>query len=110
MPIAHCIGFYGMFLVTLAFGGTYYVISAFDPAQAVDLIAEHEITYLFAAPTLFYALTKAANYTPAKMRSLELCLYGGSAIDPQLIGHMAETWENVTLRHIYGTTETMCSG
>ncbi len=110
MPIAHCIGFYGMFLVTLAYGGTYYVISAFDPAHAVDMIAKHEITYLFAAPTLFYALTKAPNYTPEKMHSLELCLYGGTAIDPDLIGHMADCWENTTVRHIYGTTETMCSG
>ena len=110
MPIAHCIGFYGMFLVTPAYGGTYYVISAFDPARAVDLIEEHAITYLFAAPTLYYALTRAPNYVPEKMGSLELCLYGGTAIDPQLIDHMADTWKNVTVRHIYGTTETMCSG
>ena len=89
MPIAHCIGFYGMFLVTLAYGGTYYVISAFDPAQAVDMIADNQITYLFAAPTLFFALTRAANYSPAKMGSLELCLYGGTSIDPPLLDHMA---------------------
>ena len=86
------------------------MISAFDPAQAVDMIAEHNITYLFAAPTLYYALTNAGNYAPEKMRSLELCLYGGTSIDPILVDHMAHAWENATVRHIYGTTETMCSG
>jgi acyl-CoA synthetase (AMP-forming)/AMP-acid ligase II len=110
MPMAHAIGFYGMFLVTLAFGGTYYVVSAFDPAATVEAIEKHKITYLFAAPTLYYALTRAPNYRPERMDSLRLVLYGGSVIPPELIGHMAEHWKNATIRHIYGTTETMCSG
>ncbi|MEJ2120668.1 MAG: AMP-binding protein [Alphaproteobacteria bacterium] len=110
MPLAHAIGFYGMFLVTIAFGGTYYVMSAFDPTVAVDLIEKHGITYLFAAPTLYYAMVNAPNYAPARMSSLELVLYGGAIIDPKLVDHMAGEWENATVRHIYGTTETMCSG
>jgi acyl-CoA synthetase (AMP-forming)/AMP-acid ligase II len=109
MPLAHAIGFYGVFLVTLAFGGMYQAVSNFDPAAVVDLIEDRQLTYAFAAPTLYYALSKAPNYDPAKMRSMELVLYGGSTIREDLIAHMAETWENVTIRHIYGTTETMCS-
>ena len=109
MPIAHAIGFYGVFLVTLAFGGMYQVVSNFDPAAVVDLIEARQLTYAFAAPTLFFALSKAPNYDPAKMRSMELVLYGGSTIREDLIHHMDETWENVTIRHIYGTTESMCS-
>jgi len=110
MPLAHAIGFYGIFLVTLAFGGTYYVVSAFDPAAAVDLIEQRGITYLFAAPTLYYAMVNAPNYAPERMASLELVLYGGAIIDPKLVEHMDGQWANVTVRHIYGTTETMCSG
>ena len=109
MPLAHAIGFYGVFLVTLAFGGMYQVVSNFDPAAVVDLIEDRQLTYAFAAPTLYFALSKAPNYDPAKMRSMELVLYGGSTIREDLITHMAETWENVTIRHIYGTTEAMCS-
>lgn len=109
MPLAHAIGFYGVFLVTLAFGGSYQVVSAFDPAAAVDLIDQQQLTYTFAAPTLYFALTRAPNYAPEKMRSLRLVLYGGSPIPEELIGHMDRTWENAEIRHIYGTTETMCS-
>jgi len=108
MPLSHAIGFYGVFLVTLAFGGTYYVMSGFDPAAAVDIADRHAITYMFAVPTLYHAMTRAPNYDPEKMRSLELVLYGGGAIDPELIRHMDETWP-AAIRHIYGTTETMCS-
>ena len=109
MPLAHAIGFYGVFLVTLAFGGSYQVMSAFDPAAAVDLIDRQQLTYTFAAPTLYFALTRAPNYAPEKMRSLRLVLYGGSPIPEDLIGHMDRTWENAEIRHIYGTTESMCS-
>jgi acyl-CoA synthetase (AMP-forming)/AMP-acid ligase II len=108
MPLSHAIGFFGMFLVTLAFDGTYHVMSAFDPAAAVETIEREAITYLFAIPTLYHAMTRAPGYTPDKMRSLELVLYGGAQIEPALIAHMDETWRAV-IRHIYGTTETMCS-
>ena len=108
MPLSHAIGFYGVFLVTLAFGGTYYAMSRFDPARAVDMTERHAITYMFAVPTLYHAMTGAPGYAPARMRSLELVLYGGAAIDPDLIRHMDEEWP-AAIRHIYGTTETMCS-
>ncbi len=109
MPLAHAIGYYGVFLATLAFGGSYQVMSAFDPAAAVDLIERHGLTYTFAAPTLYHALVRAPNYAPAKMRSLRLVLYGGSSIPEDLIAHMDRHWEQAEIRHIYGTTETMCS-
>ena len=108
MPLSHAIGFYGVFLVTLAFGGTYYAMSRFDPAQAVAMTDRHAITYMFAVPTLYHAMTRAPNYDPGKMKSLELVLYGGAAIDPELIRHMDRAWP-AAIRHIYGTTETMCS-
>lgn len=110
MPLAHAIGFYGVFLVTLAYGGTFHVMSAFDPSAAVELIEKHRINYLFAVPTLYHAMVNAPAYGPDRMRSLELCLYGGSTMPADLIGHMAAQWKNATIRHIYGTTETMCSG
>ena len=108
MPLSHAIGFYGVFLVTLAFGGTYYAMTRFDPARAVEMTERHAITYMFAVPTLYHAMTRAPGYAPGRMRSLELVLFGGGTIDPALIRHIDETWP-AAIRHIYGTTETMCS-
>ena len=42
------------------------------------------------------------------MRSLELVLFGGGVIEPELIRHIDRHWP-AAIRHIYGTTETMCS-
>jgi len=108
MPLSHAIGFYGVFLVTLGFNGTFYVQSAFDPAKAVDLIERHGITYMFAIPTLYLAMALAPNYKAERMKSLQLVLWGGANLDPGMWERMRREWP-CTLRHIYGTTETMCS-
>ncbi len=110
MPLAHVIGFYGVFLASLAHGGSYHIMSAFDPAAALDLIEKRGITYIFAAPTLYYAMLNAPGYAPRRMKSLTLCLYGGAAIDPAMLERMDSEWAKASFRHIYGTTETMCSG
>ena len=108
MPLSHAIGFYGVFLVTLAMNGTYFAQSAFNPVAANDMIEAHGISYMFAVPQLFFALVSAPNYAPNKMRSMELALYGGAAIVPAVLDRMDAEWGGV-VRHIYGTTETMCS-
>lgn len=108
MPLSHAIGFYGVFLITLAYDGTYYCMSSFNPKQAVDMIDTHEITYLFGVPTLFHAIVNAPNYEPARMKSLDLALFGGGAMPGDLLDQMDREW-NAAFRHIYGTTELMCS-
>ena len=106
--LSHAIGFYGNFLVTLAYNGTFYVMSQFKPVTAVDAIDEHAITFLFTVPTIYHAIVNAQNYGPEKMATLDLVLYGGDAIAPQLLDRLDREWP-ATIRHIYGTTETMCS-
>jgi 2-furoate---CoA ligase len=108
VPISHAIGFYGTFLVTLAYNGTFYTMSAFNPVVANDQIERHKINYLFSVPTLYQAMVSAPNYTQEKMASLELVLYGGAPIAPALLDRIDREWP-ATVRHIYGTTEIMCS-
>jgi acyl-CoA synthetase (AMP-forming)/AMP-acid ligase II len=110
MPMSHCIGFYGIVLVTWAMDGTVYLQTQFNPADAVKRIEANKITYLFAVPTLLHAMTQAPNYKPGSMLSLRLVNFGGGSMPPGLFDHMTAKWPDCTLRHIYGTTETMCSG
>ena len=108
MPLSHAIGFYGVFLVTLAFNGTFHIVSEFNPVKIVDMVEREKLTYAFCVPTMFQAMVAAPNYAPEKFASMELCLYGGITIDPDLLEHIDQEWGG-TIRHIYGTTETMCS-
>lgn len=110
MPMSHCIGFYGVVLVTWAMDGTVYLQTQFNPVDAVKRIEANKISYLFAVPTLLHAVTQAPNYRTEAMQSLRLVNFGGGAMPPELFEHMQANWPGCTLRHIYGTTETMCSG
>ena len=105
-PLSHAIGFYCVFLATLAYSGTYYAVSAFNPSAAIDLIEHHRITYLFGVPTMYQALVSAANYSPERMASLQLVLHGGAPIQPALLERLAREWP-ADIRHIYGATEIM---
>ncbi|MBT3917015.1 MAG: AMP-binding protein [Rhodospirillaceae bacterium] len=107
MPLSHAIGFYGVFLAALGYGGTYYVQSAFNPVEAVEMIEQHGITYMFAVPQLYFAMTQAPNYSPDKMKSLQTVLYGGAEIMPDLLIKIDQEWP-AKIFHIYGTTEIMC--
>jgi acyl-CoA synthetase (AMP-forming)/AMP-acid ligase II len=108
MPLSHAIGFYGVFLVTFAFNGTFFVVSEFNPHAIVDLIDREKITYAFCVPTMFQAMVATPDYAPERMASMEIVLYGGITIDPGLLERIDREWGG-TIRHIYGTTETMCS-
>ena len=108
MPLSHAIGFYGVFLVTLALNGTYYVMSAFNPVDAVDMVEKYGITYMFAIPQMYFAMCGAPNYASEKMKTTELVLFGGAKINDTLLKKMDQEWTG-SIRHIYGTTETMCS-
>ncbi len=110
MPMSHCIGFYGIVLVTWAMDGTVFLQTQFNPVDAVKRIEANRITYLFAVPTLLHAVTQAPNYRPEAVQSLRLVNFGGGTMPPELFDHMTAKWPACTLRHIYGTTETMCSG
>jgi 2-furoate---CoA ligase len=105
-PLSHAIGFYCVFLATLAYSGTYYAVSAFNPGAAIDLIERHRITYLFGVPTMYQALVSAPGYAPERMTSLQLVLHGGAPIHPALLERLAHEWP-ADIRHIYGATEIM---
>ena len=78
--------------VTLAYNGTFYTMSAFNPVAANDLIELNKINYLFSVPTLYQAIVSASNYKPEKMASLDLVLYGGAPIMPALLYRIDREW------------------
>ena len=75
MPLSHVVGFYAVFLASLAFNGTWYPVAAFEPAAALDLIEQEQITCLFATPTHFHAMLAAPGFAPGRMSSLTLLAF-----------------------------------
>lgn len=107
-PLSHAIGFHGNFLMSLAYNGTYFLSSAFEPESALASIERHRISVLFTVPTFYFALLNAPGYHPERLASVEALLWGGAAIQPDLLRSLQRECD-ATISHIYGTTETMCS-
>ncbi len=106
MPLFHVVGFYSVLLGALAFDGTYYVCSAFDPAKAVETIERQGITLVYGTPTHFHALLAAPNFTPEKIRSVQLVVYAGAPMPGPLLERVGRAFA-VRIVNIYGTTEVM---
>lgn len=104
-PLFHGIGFYCVFMTTLVYGGTYFLMSSFSPAAALDTIERQRISFLFAVPTILQAMISAPNYRPEKIRSLEFVFHGGAAISSALLDRLCREWP-AHIQHLYGTTET----
>ena len=108
MPLNHAIGFYGVLLPCLALNGTYIVQSAFVPEATVAAIERHRITYLFATPTHYHLMMTAPSFATRDVSSVELLCFGAAPSPYELLQRMSRAFKG-RLRHIYGTTETMCS-
>lgn len=106
MPIFHVVGFYSVLMGMLGFNGTYYVCSAFDPAAAVESIAENRITYLYGAPPHFHGLMAAPGFASEKVSSVDLVVYAGAPMPGPLLDRVSEAFPT-RIVNIYGTTEVM---
>ena len=107
-PLSHAIGFYGNFLMSLAYSGTYFTSSTFDPESVLSCIERNEISLVFTVPTFYFALMSAPGYRPERLSSIRNLMWGGATIRPDLLRSINEDLD-VTTSHLYGTTETMVS-
>lgn len=107
MPLFHVVGFYSVLMTMLAFNGTYYVASAFDPAAAVEALQKHRITLLYGAPTHFHAILSAPNFTPACIASVKDVIYAGAPMPGPLLDRVSAAFGHAHITNIYGTTEIM---
>ncbi|MGD9923353.1 MAG: AMP-binding protein [Pseudorhodoplanes sp.] len=105
MPMYHAIGFYAVFLMALAFNGTFYLFREFVPADVLKSIKQNRLTGLFATPTHLDALTQAIAEAD-DVSSLEIVIFAGAMMPDQVLAKVRRTFD-AKLVNIYGTTEGM---
>ncbi|MHC4046824.1 AMP-binding protein [Bradyrhizobium vignae] len=101
-PISHVTG--SNILPTLIRGGTVYLQSRFEPPMVLDAIAREHINFALLVPTMIYRLLDEPALERAALKSLELVLYGASAMSP---ARLTECLERVgpVFSQLYGQTE-----
>ena len=85
-------------------GATLLLPRAWDPGDALRLIAAERVNHFFAVPTMLRSLCEHAGFATADLTSLRWILSGGSALAPDLIDAFAA--RGLLLQQTYGATET----
>ena len=101
-PISHVAG--TKVLPTLMRGGTVHMLRGFDPDAVLKTIAREHINFTLFVPTMIYVLLDHPALDKTDLSSLELLLYGASAMSPS---RLVEGIERIgpVFSQLYGQTE-----
>jgi fatty-acyl-CoA synthase len=101
-PISHVAG--TKVLPTLMRGGTVHMLKGFDPEAVLKTIERERINFTLFVPTMIYVLLDHPALDKTDLSSLELLLYGASAMSPS---RLAEGIERIgpVFSQLYGQTE-----
>jgi fatty-acyl-CoA synthase len=101
-PISHVAG--TKVLPTLLRGGTVHMLKGFDPEAVLATIERERINFTLFVPTMIYVLLDHPRLDKTDLSSLELLLYGASAMSPS---RLVEGIERIgpVFSQLYGQTE-----
>lgn len=101
-PMSHVAG--TKVLPTLMRGGTVHMLKGFDPEAVLATIARERINFTLLVPTMIYVLLDQPALGRTDLSSLELVLYGASAMSPS---RLVEGIERIgpVFSQLYGQTE-----
>jgi fatty-acyl-CoA synthase len=101
-PISHVAG--TKVLPSLMRGGTVHMLRGFDPDAVLKTIARERINFTLFVPTMIYVLLDHPALDTTDLSSLELLLYGASAMSPS---RLVEGMNRIgpVFSQLYGQTE-----
>ncbi|MFJ9039574.1 o-succinylbenzoate--CoA ligase [Streptomyces sp. NPDC102406] len=102
-PLFHTAGLNMLALPVLLKGGTCVLVESFDPAQTLDLVARHGITFMFGVPTMYDLVAREPAFPTADLTSLRTLTCGGAPVPTSLIATYQE--RGLSFQQGYGMTE-----
>jgi long-chain acyl-CoA synthetase len=106
LPCFHVFGLNVALGVGLAAGMHNVLLGSFDAAEAVAVIAKHEVTIVAGVPTMYDAMLELDDVVAPRdaLRSLRLAVSGAAELPPRLARAFHERF-GVVLHEGYGLTE-----
>jgi fatty-acyl-CoA synthase len=91
-------------LVALQKGAHIVLMPAFDPGQALKLIAEYQVTTMFGVPAMFLFMSQVPEFASADLSSVRSLICGGAPVPETLIKLYGA--RGISFAQGYGLTET----
>ena len=110
LPMFHVGGLCVYLAPAVHFGGTTYVMRAFEAAKALQLLADKQLglTHGFSVPTNLIMIAQLPEFAGADFSHLVNVGIGGAAPSPTLLAQY--TAKGMNLQHCWGMTETATLG
>ncbi|MGW6060758.1 o-succinylbenzoate--CoA ligase [Streptomyces sp. NPDC055189] len=102
-PLFHAAALGMLALPVLLKGGHCLLVESFDPAGALDQVAEHKVSAMFGVPTMYERLTREPRWQVADLSSLRTLMCGGAPVPTPLIEAYAK--RGLAFQQGYGMTE-----
>jgi long-chain acyl-CoA synthetase len=106
-PMFHAASMFGI-LGTAITGARTVIIPMFEPEAVLKLIEEHQVTDTVMVPTMIGLCLAAKGYSPARLASLQMLIYGASPMPAATLKQIHIDLPNLSLVQGYGMTEA-CS-
>jgi 2-furoate---CoA ligase len=104
MPLYHTMGIHSLLAMHLV-GGCFVPQARWNADLALELVAEHRVSSLYLAPTLFYDLLERLRARPADVSSVRAVGYAGAAMTSSLVERCCQALDPEVFVNHYGSTE-----
>jgi fatty-acyl-CoA synthase len=109
MPIFHVSGT-NIGLLGVSRGAKVIVMREFNPAELIEMIVRHSVTYLVLVPAAILALLQHPAAASANFSTVRMLTYGASPIAEALVEQARAAFSNAKLYQLYGLTEATAGG
>lgn len=107
-PLFHLAGLLNAYGVLLN-RGRAVLLSAFDPEQVLQTVAQQAVTYTVMVPAMIEALTRSPGISALDLSSLRLISYGGAPMATSALKRALASLPETRFVQIYGQTESSIS-
>lgn len=92
----------------LSTGTTLVIAGRFRPANLLELVERHEVSYITGSPTMWHALVREPTAGECDLSSVRVVSSGAAPIDPVTLDQLAALFPNAVVTEGYGLTEGTC--
>lgn len=107
-PLFHLAAVAALTMAMLA-NGAAVIMPAFDPAGALDVLADRRVTDALLVPTMIQMMLNDPGFDPARLSSLQRIMYGASPMQEGTLDRIMAAAPHVDFYQCYGMTELSCT-
>ena len=104
-PVTHITGYLYALEIAFAAGVKVVFMERWNATEAVDLIAQHGVTFSVGATPFLKELVAEVEHRELALPSLRLFMSGGAPVPPELIRRANEVLPGCLTFRVYGSTE-----